>query len=203
MQRLKSTLRWNERSETTKTVFLLVVVIGVTFGGYGLFMVAMNTTTPLVVVTSESMVPTLQVGDLLVLQRPAEDQIQVGDIIVYNADWFSGAPIVHRVVRITEIGGERYFFTKGDNNQQEDPSPCTYEDILGVVVFRIPYLGNVSLAIRGLVSTPLGVVVIIILFGLILFGPEFLCRSEADESEDAEKKQEEQPAEESEEAGSP
>ncbi len=183
MQRLKRVLRWNERSDTVKTAILALIVIGATFGGYGVFMVAMGTSTPLVVVTSESMVPTLQVGDLLVLQRPAEDQIHVGDIIVYNADWFSGAPIVHRVVRIQEIGGTKYFYTKGDNNALEDPSPCTYDDILGVVILRVPYVGQISLAVRSLLSTPIGVVTLIVVFGLILFGPEVFCGRQGDKQD--------------------
>jgi signal peptidase I len=65
MERMRQRLKWDQRSELAKTVFLFVVVIGGTLAGYGVFMLGMGTTTPLVVVTSESMVPALEVNDLL------------------------------------------------------------------------------------------------------------------------------------------
>ncbi|MGV9169669.1 MAG: signal peptidase I, partial [Promethearchaeia archaeon] len=95
MEKMQDALKWEQRSELVKTLFLLGIVALATFGGYGIFMFSMGTTTPLVVVTSESMEPALYPGDLLVLQgRPAED-IAVGDIIVYEDDWYGDAPIVH------------------------------------------------------------------------------------------------------------
>ncbi|MHA1735813.1 MAG: signal peptidase I, partial [Candidatus Thorarchaeota archaeon] len=121
MERAKSVLKWNERSETAKTLILVAMVVGGTAAGCGLFMFAMGTTTPLVVVTSESMVPTLNVGDLLVLRRVPADQIHEGDIIVYQDTWYTGAPIVHRVVRIEDVDGVLHFYTKGDANSVEDP----------------------------------------------------------------------------------
>ncbi|MCK4567003.1 MAG: signal peptidase I, partial [Candidatus Thorarchaeota archaeon] len=96
MERARETLKWNQRSETTKTLFIIAIIVGVTLGGYGLFTVSMGTSNPLVVVESESMLPTLEVGHLLVLQARAPEQIQVGDIIVFNAGYHT-KPIVHRI----------------------------------------------------------------------------------------------------------
>ena len=182
MERIRSALKWNERSETAKTIFLIALVIGGTAGGYGLFVLAMGTPTPLVVVTSESMVPTLNVGDLLILKHVPEDDLKVGDIIVYEDSWYTAAPIVHRIVRIEEINGVKHFYTKGDANPTEDPGDRVYDEITGVVVFKIPWVGNISLFLRGLMSTPAGIALIIIIFGLILFGPELICKKEEEES---------------------
>ncbi|MCF2138250.1 MAG: signal peptidase I [Candidatus Thorarchaeota archaeon] len=191
MERVKTLLKWNERSETAKTIFIITLVIGGTAGGYGLFVLAMGTPTPLVVVTSRSMVPTLNVGDLLVLKHVPEDDIKVGDIIVYEDSWYTAAPIVHRVIRIEEINGTKHFYTKGDNNSVEDPGDRVYSEITGVVVLTIPWVGNISLFLRGLISTPIGFITLIIIFGLIIFGPEIFCQKENGTEEETDEEQQE------------
>ncbi len=168
MEAVRQFLRWEERSELQKSLFILLVVAGVTLGGYGVFMLSMGTTTPMVVVTSESMVPVLQPGDLLVLQGRAPEQIHVGDIIVFqDNEWSTDAPIVHRVVEIEVIDGTYHFRTKGDANALPDPGTRTPDEIVGVVVARVPWVGNISMFLK----TPLGIAVIVGLFLLILFVP--------------------------------
>ena len=178
MEKVRQKLRWNERSEWAKTAFLLLIVVGGTLGGYGLFMVAMGTTSPLVVVTSESMETTLYRGDLLILQARAQEDIHLLDIVVYqDTVWHTDGPIVHRVVEIEIINGTYYYYTKGDNNPMRDPGERTYDEIIGVVVGRIPAIGNISLFLR----TPEGFAIIIILFIVILVVPEFVCSKEEDD----------------------
>ena len=184
MQRIKSTLKWDSRSEAVKTGFIILIIIGGTLGGYGLFMVGMGTTTPLVVVTSGSMIPALQVGDLLVLRGVPEDQLQVGNIIVFKDNdphFQTDNPIVHRIISIENVDGELRFYTKGDANASQDPGYRTYDEIIGVMVTAIPYIGSVSMFLK----TPEGIAVIIILFIVILIVPEFVCKD--DEETKAEK----------------
>ncbi|MFW9933803.1 MAG: signal peptidase I [Candidatus Thorarchaeota archaeon] len=178
MEKVRQKLRWNDRSEWAKTAFLLAVVIGGTLTGYGIFMVVMGTTSPLVVVTSESMETTLYRGDLLVLQARAQEDIHLLDIVVYqDTVWHTDGPIVHRVVEIQIVNGTYYYYTKGDNNAMRDPGERTYDEIVGVVVGRIPAVGNVSLFLR----TPEGFAIIIILFIVILVVPEFVCAKDEEE----------------------
>jgi signal peptidase I len=180
VERLRQTLKWDDRSEVAKTIFLLVIVVVGTLGGYGLFMVAMGTTTPLVVVTSYSMLPALDRGDLLVLQGHAAEDIDVGNIIVFTTS-SNEAPIVHRVIRIEVVDGEYRYYTQGDNNDYVDSGYRTHEDIVGVMVWRIQYLGHVSLFLKE----PEGMAVAIILIVIILIVPEFVCKDdEEDESAD-------------------
>ena len=133
-------------------------------------MLAMGTTSPLVVVTSESMVPTLEVGDLLVIQSWSEESISLGDIIVFWADWNPDTPVVHRIVEIIEESSGRLFVTRGDNNPTNDWGERTIEDILGVVVWRIPYLGSVSLFLR----TTTGFTLMAFFFAVLLIVPEII-----------------------------
>ncbi len=184
MEKAKSALKWDQRSDMVKTGFILLLVIGGTFGGYTLFMFAMGTTTPLVVVTSESMVPTLQVGDLLVLRGVPEEQIQVGNIIVFkDTETFldTDNPIVHRIIDIEEIDGELRFYTKGDANAPADHGYRRYDEIIGVMVTKIPYIGSVSMFLK----TEVGISLIVVIFILILVVPEFACKDEEDKSSEA------------------
>ena len=194
MEKARQTLQWDQRSEITKTLFVIAIIVGATLGGYGAFTLAMGTANPLVVVESESMLPTLQIGHLLVLQARAPDQIQVGDIIVFNASYHT-KPIVHRIVEIESIviepenttAGtpeitEFHYYTQGDNNDRRDPMHRQYEDIVGVVVFAIPYIGHVTLFLHQ----PLGFVIVFILFLALLILPEFFMK----DKENEERKQE-------------
>jgi len=179
MERMRQRLKWDQRTELAKTIFLLVIVIGGTLAGYGVFMLGMGTTTPLVVVTSESMVPTLDVNDLLVLQGRAPEDIAVNDIIVFRASWYSEAPIVHKVVFIEEVNGTYRYYTRGDNNPSQDFGYRTYEDIIGVVVWRIPQVGGISLFLR----TWQGMLFMAAVFIAILIVPEFVCKDKEEDEE--------------------
>ena len=179
MERMRQRLKWDQRTELAKTVFLLIVVIGGTLAGYGVFMLGLGTTTPLVVVTSESMVPTLEVNDLLVLQGRAPEDIAVNDIIVFRASWYAEAPIVHRVVSIEEVNGTYRYYTRGDNNPSQDFGYRTYEDIVGVLVWRIPQVGGISLFLR----TWPGMLFMAAVFIAILIVPEFVCKDKEEDEE--------------------
>ena len=94
-------------------------------------------------VDGTSMLPTLEGGDLVVIQSVPTDQIHIGDIIVYNGLCSAlGESVVHRVVNITAQG----LITKGDNNPESDQaygiaiSPITSQCLEGKAVFVIPYV---------------------------------------------------------------
>jgi signal peptidase len=181
LEKIRQKLKWNKWPEYGKTGFFIVLIIGVTLAGYGVFTLAMGTSSPLVVVTSDSMLPTLERGYLLVLQRQAPEDVQVGDIIVYNADWHTQAPVVHRVIQREYVDGEYRYYTQGDNNNDPDPYYRIYEDIVGVVVFSIPWVGNITLFLQ----TPGVLPVVIVLLLIIMIVPEFLPKK--DEQKDSEK----------------
>ncbi len=91
-----------------------------------------------------SMLPTLEGGDLVVIQNVPIDQVHVGDIIVYNGLCSTGGEsVVHRVIEITSGG----LITKGDNNPEPDQylhqianGPITQQCLEGKVIYVIPYV---------------------------------------------------------------
>ncbi len=94
---------------------------------------------PYAIVTG-SMEPTLNRGDLVILEKPRD--IQVGDIITYR---YKGVPVTHRVIDVvgTVVGEtpDGYYITKGDANAQPDPYKVRPDDIIGEVRYRLPLLG--------------------------------------------------------------
>jgi len=133
------------------TYVLIVVAIVV---GAQLFVGSALGASPVYVVVSRSMVPTLEVGDLVITQSVPFSNIQVGQVIIYvqpdPAGGCAGLTIVHRVVEITAQG----LITQGDdratNPFPDEPSqwpPVPAECVKGVVVLAIPYLGLVSMVV--------------------------------------------------------
>jgi len=101
----------------------------------------LSTQSPLMVVVSGSMVPTLNPGDIVIVQGRSE--YCVDDIVVYKT-YRNQKPIVHRIMGIGENGN---YVTKGDHNIFSDPGMIApeegvgIEDIRGKVVYVIPKLG--------------------------------------------------------------
>ena len=64
---------------------------------------ALSTPMPVVAVESNSMVPTFQRGDILILQGIPSDQLGIGDVIVFSPP-NQNVPVVHRIVRVNGDG---------------------------------------------------------------------------------------------------
>ena len=115
------------------------------------------------VVVSGSMEPVFYRGDIVAVEKASffginefnPDDVQVGDIVVYDAKWFD-QPVIHRIINITEINGTTMYVIKGDNNNRTDPYYVTSEQIKERVItwgdtpVVIPYIGHLSLWLRGL-----------------------------------------------------
>jgi signal peptidase len=99
-------------------------------------------------VGSGSMTPVLKVGDITIIAKTPATNIKVGDIIEYrNAE---NLDIVHRVIKIQQVNGTLQFITKGDANNAADPAPVDSANVLGRVIFDVPKIGWVAIALKGL-----------------------------------------------------
>lgn len=115
------------------------------------------------VVVSGSMEPTFYRGDIVLVEKADflginefnPDDVQVGDVVVYDAAWFD-QPVIHRIIRTAEINGTTMYVIKGDNNNSPDPYYVTSDQIKEKVVtfgdnlVVIPKVGYLSLWLRGL-----------------------------------------------------
>lgn len=113
------------------------------------------------VVRSESMVPAINMGDMIIIgpvAGPLNGEIKPGTIVTYER----GNDIVtHRVISIV---GTNILITKGDAAEDPDVNPVTVSQIKGVYLFKVPYLGYLSSFIR----TKVGWFVCIILPAMLL-----------------------------------
>ena len=86
------------------------------------------------VVYSGSMEPEIPTG-AVVFTKEGEFSPKKGDIITFhNGD----TVVTHRVVKKEKD----IFITKGDANKTEDPVPAEASQIIGRVVFHLPYLAT-------------------------------------------------------------
>lgn len=115
------------------------------------------------VVLTGSMAPNINPGDIVITVPIRERVLQVGDVVTYQARRFNGEGVgifTHRI-----IGGDAKtgFLVKGDNNPSPDIQKPKTKDILGLVVFRIPFLGHLITprALAILVPTIIGLWLVI------------------------------------------
>jgi len=145
---------------------IVIVGVGVLVIWLGLTL-AFGTQNPFYVVASGSMIPELQVYDVLIVQghEPFED-IEIGDIIVFNRPSDHNRVIVHRVVSITD-DDPKTLRTKGDSNPASIPGtdfPITQEEYIGKVVYTLPQIGYVT----QLLKPPINYVIIAVVIGVMI-----------------------------------
>ena len=99
-----------------------------------------------VIVSGESMLPTMSSGDLVIVQR--RDRYEHGDVVAYRVpteDGSRGALVIHRIVAGNAKAG--YIF-RGDNRPSRDPWQVKPREVLGESALRIPKLGHVFVFLR-------------------------------------------------------
>jgi len=119
------------------------------------FFVISGADNPFYVVSSRTMVPVLEVYDVLVVDGKVPfEEVQVGDIIVFYRPSGHDRVIVHRVAAI--IDDEPYTLrTKGDVNPASIPGtdfPITEEEYIGIVWHVIPDVGYITRIMQPPVS---------------------------------------------------
>ena len=145
---------------------IIIVAVAVLLIWLGL-QVAFGTQNPFYVVASGSMIPVLEVYDVLVVQghEPFED-IEIGDIIVFNRPSDHNRVIVHRVVSIIE-DNPKTIRTQGDANPGSIPGtdfPITEEEYIGKVAYTLPQVGYIT----QLLKPPVNYVIIAIVVGIMI-----------------------------------
>ncbi|MBT4539627.1 signal peptidase I [Candidatus Woesearchaeota archaeon] len=98
-------------------------------------------------------------GDVIVLWRANEDNLDIGDILVFASD--KPQPIIHRVVKVYEEDDETFYQTKGDHNAASIPGisgekQISQDRVYGQGLLRLPYLGWLKILFVDAVK-PLGI----------------------------------------------
>ncbi len=150
---------------------VIIVAVGVAAIWVGLTTV-FGTQNPFYVVSSGSMVPELQVYDVIVVQgNDPFEGVGVGDIIVFDRPARHDRVIVHRVVAI--VDDDPYTVrTQGDANPASIPGtdfPITAEEYIGTVVYVIPQVGLVTKIFATQIGgIPLNYIIIAAIIGMMI-----------------------------------
>lgn len=116
------------------------------------------------IVKSGSMEPTILTGSVVVVKPEAS--YEKGDIITFGADTKTQIPTTHRIIDITGDFNSLSYTTKGDANEEQDGSPISQRDIIGKVVFWMPYMGYVldfarqPIGFTLMIGIPAGIIIL-------------------------------------------
>ena len=145
---------------------ILIVVVGVLIIWLGL-QIAFGTQNPFYVVASGSMIPVLEVYDVIIIQGHVPfEEIEIGNIIVFNRPSDHDRVIVHRVISITD-DNPKTIRTQGDANNASIPGtdfPITEEEYIGKVEYTLPQVGYVT----QLLKPPTNYIIIVIVVGVMV-----------------------------------
>lgn len=147
---------------------IAIIVIGVVLIWFAV-KVVFNVDNPFYVVSSGSMIPVLNVGDILIVKDGNTfNSLKVGDIIVFNRPQGGDRVIVHRILEISERFGEKVIVTKGDANDGIIPGtdfPIREKDYIGSVAYTVPKVG---LVLKYL-NPPVNYIIIAGIIGILIY----------------------------------
>jgi len=160
---------------------ILIVVVGVLIIWLGL-QIAFGTQNPFYVVASGSMIPVLEVYDVIVIQGHVPfEEVEIGNIIVFNRPSDHDRVIVHRVVSIID-DNPKTIRTQGDANNASIPGtdfPITEEEYIGKVEYILPQVGYVT----QLLKPPTNYIIIVIVVGVMIV-KQMMQKKKKDETTD-------------------
>ena len=131
--------KFSKPIEPKGTIPLVVVIVLLIWFTMGIFPIKP------IGVASGSMEPTINIGDMVIIQKCDANDVEVNDVIEYSRKEYS---VIHRVIEKYEKNGETYFITKGDNNTSADNDPVNEKMIKGKVIFKVPYVAWAKLWIE-------------------------------------------------------
>lgn len=147
---------------------IAIIVIGVVLIWFAV-KVVFNVDNPFYVVSSGSMIPVLNVGDILIVKDGNTfNSLKVGDIIVFDRPQGGDRVIVHRIIEISDRFGEKVIVTKGDANDGIIPGtdfPILEKDYIGSVAYVVPKVG---LVLKYL-NPPVNYIIIAGIIGILIY----------------------------------
>ena len=133
-------------------------------------------------VVSGSMEPDIKMGSVVVVKPVPStgstgspqagsgqaSDYKIGDVITFGPYSKTKAPTTHRIYEIKVVDGQPVYITKGDANNSPDAREIKKGDILGKVLFSVPYVGYAV----EFAKQPLGFALIIIVPAAVIIVDE-------------------------------
>ena len=115
------------------------------------------------VVLSGSMLPEIEIKDVVVTKKVSEEKLDINDIITFISpdERHGGISITHRIIDkyYDESIGSYTYRTKGDANNIADSVLVPNSNVLGKVILKIPKLGF----IQEILSSKGGMIILILI----------------------------------------
>ena len=159
----------NSIKSIIKDIVIIVVAIAVIWLG---LQAIFGTANPFYVVSSGSMIPALEIYDVIVVEgnTPFED-VEKGDIIVFYSpklyEQGKERVIVHRVSLDMSTDEQKIVRTKGDANPSSIAGtdyPITEKEYLGQVEYVIPQVGYIT----QILQPPINYIIIAVIIGIMV-----------------------------------
>ena len=170
-----TTLKRLWRNEYFQTALMTISMVMIFLAFWYGTQWALNTEHPALAVVSTSMLPTLNVGDLIIVQGITPEQLNAqyinGDVVVFRDPGNVERLIVHRAVKTENVSGIYTITTHGDNNPVHSVETFSQDKLVGKVVGRVPYVGNLALITHSLGNTYFLIVFVIIAIVIISMLP--------------------------------
>lgn len=136
-------------------------------------------------VVSGSMEPTIQTGDLIIINQEKKDYKE-NDIITFID--VNGSFVTHRIVGKSSRG----YLTKGDANKSVDPGYVRKEKIVGTYVFKINKFGYVVKSIQNPITLVLIFIIGVMACVVISIDKDFSHQEMSEEEKEFLKRKEEE-----------
>ena len=123
------------------------------------------------VVRSGSMVPTYQVGDIVLVEQIRADELRAGEVVTLAYYPEYGESLTHRVRSVRRIDGAVQVETRGDANDSSEVWAVAPDALVGRVVASVPAVGTPATLVRT-AGLPLliGVLVLAVVVALVIWG---------------------------------
>lgn len=131
----------DKKRDNIVAVILLVVMISI------IMLISCEFKYGLLVIGTGSMSDAIDIGDAVIYESYDAQKIKEQQVIIFQRE---NIKVVHRVVDIKEVNGVKRYYTKGDANKNNDSGYRTHEDIVGLVKFKIKYIGQPTLMLRDI-----------------------------------------------------
>lgn len=128
---------------------VITIILGIIIAFSMVLLVSCEFKYGIMVVGSSSMAGSVDKGDDVVFERYDGQPLKEGQIIIFNKD---DVQTIHRIEDIQVLNGNTIYYTKGDNNVQKDEGYRTDKEILGVVKFKVVYIGWPTIGLKDMFS---------------------------------------------------
>ena len=129
---LRGAAYWLAVGVCCAVLLAVLATVGARFFGYSPY-----------VMYGGSMASAAPTGSLAFIETVPAESLNLGDVVLFRppSTGETRKPMMHRIISVEQVDGQRVFTTKGDANDSADPWKLGLTGEGGRLVFAVPYAG--------------------------------------------------------------